>query len=142
MQLVEFLQKRHAPLATSTRTKAIGDLARNAWLLARDEVRDLPKRHVKAQANMVVGVHRRSVRAYELERNSRRKNVGSYGSVQCRVYDRLSEVERVRRGHSTQCARSSNPHVSNIVLIPMLVPFRSDKHGHHAGQNHPNWSHA
>ena len=67
MHLMQLLQERHAPLASSPRAKAIRYLARHARILPSDEVGDLPQRNAKAEADMIVRIHRNRVRGKSAE---------------------------------------------------------------------------
>ncbi len=54
---MQLLEKRHAPLASGARTKAIAQLRGNDGLLAVHECHELPLTHTKTQAHVIIGVH-------------------------------------------------------------------------------------
>jgi hypothetical protein len=93
---MEFLQKRHTPLAPRASTKALRNLTRYPRPLARHEVRDLPERDVKAEANLVVRVHRGGLR----------RPVGGWSKIvaEIRVISEVTIRAEVRYGFGSVAA--------------------------------------
>ena len=55
--LVQFIKKWHAPMATSSRAKAIGELARHARLFTFKKCIEFAQAHSKTQTDMIVRIH-------------------------------------------------------------------------------------
>ena len=54
---MQFIEKWHAPMATSSRAKALRELARHSRLFTFKKCIEFAKAHSKTQADMIVRIH-------------------------------------------------------------------------------------
>ena len=117
--LVQFIQKWHAPMATSSRAKAIGELARNARLFTFKKCIEFAQAHSKTQTNMIVRIHH--------------STLGAVFDVSClpmttqyeTQYGATNVPERFHEP-SVSCSAENSRHGSMLPTSWKIVPFGLD----------------
>lgn len=117
--LMQFIEKWHAPMATSSRAKAIGELARHARLFTFKKCIEFAKAHSKTQTNMIVRIHH--------------STLGAAFDVSClpmttqyeTQYGATNVPERFHEP-SVSCSAENSRHGSMLPTSWKIVPFGLD----------------